>query len=434
MWIKLWIPGLFLALTGMPGRAATPAEWFSSHKKQLIELYRDLHQHPELSTQETRTAARIAAEWTAAGYAVTPKVGGTGVVGMLKNGKGPILMLRTELDALPVTEATELPYASTVTVTQADGTRTGVMHACGHDVHMTSLTATAHYLFENRQAWRGTLMLVAQPAEERVLGARAMLADGLYSKFAKPDVVLALHVDGDVAAGTIGYTPGYAYATVDAIDITLHGRGGHGAAPHTTIDPIVMGAQLVLDLQTLVSRETNPLDPAVITVGSFHAGTKRNIISDKCKLQLTVRSYSETNHKHLVEGIHRKALAVAQAAGAPPPEIRDAEPSTPAVFNDSALIDRLLPVWRKALGESHVEKRNPLMASEDFSLYRQPGIQTLMLSLGAVAPERLARLTAGGKTAPTVHSAVFYPDIEPALQTGLVATATAALAILSSHN
>ena len=295
-------------------RAEDPAAWSHAHNDELVQVYRHFHQHPELSFQEKETAARVAQEWKSAGFAVTTGVGGTGVVALLKNGPGPTLMLRTDLDALPVTENTNLVYSSKVRVKQPDGTETGVMHACGHDIHIANLIGVARYLAANRDRWSGTLMLIGQPAEEVGNGAQKMLADGLFEKFPKPDYALALHVDGSLATGKVGYRAGFAQANVDSIDITLHGRGGHGAAPHTTIDPVVMAAKLVLDLQTLVSRETNPIEPAVVTVGSIHAGTKHNIIADDCKLQLTVRSYSDKVRDHLIEGIRRKAKAVAASA------------------------------------------------------------------------------------------------------------------------
>ncbi len=303
------------ALAAAPLRADEPAQWAHDHNEELVQLYRHFHQHPELSFQEKETAARLAQELKSAGYDVTTGVGGTGVVGLLKNGPGPTLMLRTDLDALPVTESTNLAYSSKVKVKQPSGTETGVMHACGHDIHITNLIGVARYLAANRDRWSGTLMLIGQPAEEVGNGAKKMLDDGLFEKFPKPDYAVALHVDGSLATGKVGYRAGFAQANVDSVDITLHGRGGHGAAPHTTVDPVVMAAKLILDLQTLVSRETNPIEPAVVTVGSIHAGTKHNIIPEDCKLQLTVRSYSDKVREHLLDGIRRKAKAVAASAG-----------------------------------------------------------------------------------------------------------------------
>ena len=262
-------------------------------------------------------------------------------------------MLRTDLDALPVTEQTGADYASTVSVEQPEGGRTGVMHACGHDIHMTSLVGTARFLAANRDRWSGTLMLVGQPAEERGAGAAAMLKDGLFTRFPKPDFALALHVSGDLATGKVSYRTGYALANVDSVDITMKGRGGHGSAPHTTIDPVVLAAELVVSLQTLVSREVNPIDAAVVTVGSIHGGTKHNIIGDECKLQLTVRSYKAEVRKQLLDGIRRKAKAVAQGAGAPEPEVTFSE-GTPSLYNDEDLASRVVPVFERLLGKDNI--------------------------------------------------------------------------------
>jgi hippurate hydrolase len=411
--------------------AEEPADWARQHIDEIVAVYRHFHQHPELSLHETETAARLAQEWKSAGFEVTSGVGDTGVVAVLKNGPGPTLMLRTDLDGLPVTEATNLVYASKVEVTQKDGRKTGVMHACGHDVHITNLVGVARYMGANKDRWSGTLVLIGQPAEEVVAGARKMLADGLYTKFPKPDFALAMHVDSTLEAGKLGYNAGYDHANVDSIDITLRGRGGHGAAPHTTIDPIVMAARLILDLQTLVSRETNPIEPAVVTVGSIHAGTKRNIVPDTCLLQLTVRSYSDAVRKHLVEGIERKARAVAEGAGAPAPEVkRIAEESMDSVFNDKQLVERLVPVWKKLLGDDNVLQRTPTMGAEDFSLYGKEGVPIFMIRLGSVEAHRLAGLKRGGQEPPSLHSATYYPDADLALQTGVTAMSAAALELL----
>jgi len=421
---------LLLAGLVAPCNAQTPSAWASRNIEQLVAVYRDFHQHPELSRQETETAARVAQEWRAAGFEVITGVGGNGVVALLKNGQGPTLMLRTDLDALPVTEATGLVYASKTEVIQKDGRKTGVMHACGHDIHITNLIGIARYAAANKDRWSGTLMLVGQPAEEVVDGARKMLADGLFERFPKPDYALAMHVEATLEAGKIGYNPGYDHANVDSVDITMRGRGGHGAMPHTTIDPIVLAAHLVLDLQTLVSRETNPIEPAVITVGSIHGGAKRNIIPDSCSLQLTVRSYSEKVRQHLLDGIRRKALAVAQGAGAPEPEVTISDESTPSVFNDKQLVGRLVEVWQKSLGEDNVVQRNPTMGAEDFSLYGKAGVPIFMIRLGSVESRRLAGLTRGGQDPPSLHSAAYYPDAEPTLETGVTALSLAVLELL----
>lgn len=400
------------------------------HIDELVQLYRHFHEHPELSFQERETAARVAQEWKSAGFDVATGIGGTGVVAVLKNGPGPTLMLRTDLDALPVTEATNLSYASTTKVKQADGRESGVMHACGHDVHITNLIGVGRYLAENKDRWSGTLVLIGQPAEEVGNGAQKMLADGLFEKFPKPDYALALHVDSTLPTGKVGYRAGYAQANVDSVDITLYGRGGHGAAPHTTIDPIVMAAELVLSLQSLVSRETNPIEPAVVTVGSIHAGSKHNIIADNCKLQLTVRSYSDKVREHLLEGIRRKAAAVAAGAAAPEPEVTMLDDFTPSVYNDDKLVDRLVPVWRELLGAENVVQKDPTMGGEDFSFYQKAGAKVLMFRLGSVEPKRLAGLTRGGQEPPSLHSGIYYPDADLALEIGIAAMATAAMELL----
>ncbi len=316
------------------------SKWVDGRLPSLVELYHQLHQTPELSFQEKETAARFAAELKSAGFAVTTGVGGHGVVGVLKNGVGKTLMLRTDLDALPVAEETGLPYASKVRTKDERGATVGVMHACGHDLHITNMVAVARYLASHRDEWSGTLVIIGQPAEERGAGARAMLEDGLFRRFPKPDFAVALHVASELPPGKIEYLGGYAHANVDSVDITIKGRGGHGAAPETTIDPVVIAARLVLDLQTIVSREIKPIDPAVITVGSIHGGSKHNIIGDDCKLQLTVRSYSPEVRKQLLDGIRRKALAAAASSAAPEPVIEVSE-GTPSVFNDVELTERV---------------------------------------------------------------------------------------------
>jgi len=298
----------------------------------LDALYQDLHRHPELSAKETRTAAILAAHLRKLGFEVTTGVGGTGVVGVLRNGAGPTVMLRTELDALPVSEKTGLPYASTVP---------GVMHACGHDLHMTAWTGSGRLLAKLRDHWRGTVVMVGQPAEETVAGARALVADGLFTRFPRPSFVIALHVTPDLPAGQVGVTPGPAFASVDSVDVTIHGKGGHGAMPHRTIDPILIGARTVVTLQALVSREKSPFEPAVVSVGSFQAGAKHNVIPPEARLKITVRAYSEGVRQALLDGIRRVTAAEAMAAGAPvPPEVTIVE-STPGVVNDVPLTVRL---------------------------------------------------------------------------------------------
>jgi len=419
-----------LSTTLLAARAETPADWAAKNTAELIEVYQWFHQHPELSSQEEQTAAKIAELWRSAGYDVHTGVGGHGVVGVLKNGPGPTLMLRTDLDALPVIENTGLKIASTVQVKNTDGTMTGVMHACGHDLHMTSLVGVARYLAANKNAWSGTIVLVGQPAEERGTGAQKMLDDGLFTRFPKPDMALALHCDGTLETGKIGYKPGYSLANVDSVDVTMKGRGGHGAAPHTTVDPIVQAAQLILSLQTLVSRENDPIAPAVVTVGSIHGGTKHNVISDACHLQLTVRSFAPEVRERLLEGIRRKANAVAAGAGAPEPVVKVLNETTPSLFNDEKLVARVVPTFRRVLGDTNVVLSEPSMGGEDFSRYGRAGVPVFQFRLGTVEPKRLAGLTRGGMQAPSLHSALYYPDVELALPVGITAMSSAVLDLL----
>jgi amidohydrolase len=426
---SLFAACLLLLCVSLTATAAEPREWIRANAEEFITLYRHLHAHPELSHREKETAARIATEWKQAGAEVTTGIGGHGVVGLLKNGAGPTLMLRTDLDALPVTEQTRLVFASTVKVANEDGVEVGVMHACGHDVHMTNLVAVARFRADNKNLWRGTVMLVGQPAEERGAGAKAMLDDGLFTRFPKPDFAVALHVDSTLPTGSVGYRSGYSMANVDSIDITVRGKGGHGAYPHTTVDPIVQAAQLVLALQTIVSREVKPIEPAVVTVGSIHGGTKHNIIGDDCHLQLTVRSYSDEVRKTILDAIHRKARGVAIAAGAPEPKIVISE-GTPSLWNDEPLAKRLVPVFQKLLGEKHVVLSEPSMGGEDFSQYGRAGVPIMMYGLGAVDGQRLERFKQLGQLPPSLHSPLFYPDIEAALETGVTTLASAALELL----
>jgi amidohydrolase len=409
--------------------AAEPRDWAAANIDDLVSLYRQLHQAPELSLKEERTAARLADELRSAGATVTTGIGGHGVVGLLENGAGPTLMLRTDLDALPVTEETGLVYASQVKATDGSGRETGVMHACGHDIHMTNLVGVARYLAANRDAWQGTVMFVCQPAEELGDGAKNMLDDGLFEKFTKPDFALALHCDATLAAGRVGYIPGFSCANVDSVDITIKGRGGHGAKPETTIDPIVIAAHLIVDLQTIVSREVSPQDPAVVTVGSIHGGTKHNIIGDTCHLELTVRSFTDESREHLLEAIRRKALAAAASARAPEPIIHMSE-YTPAVKNDDALVERIVPVFRRVVGDENVELSERTMGGEDFSRYGRAGVPSFMFRLGSIDAQRLARFEQLGQEPPSLHSALYYPDAEETLKTAVTVTAEAVRELL----
>lgn len=408
-------------------RGEEPASWAEQNIDDLIPLYEHLHRNPELSLQEKETAARIAAELADVGAEVTTGVGGFGVVGILRNGEGKRLLLRTDLDALPVTEQTGLEYASEVKTDDPSGDgQVGVMHACGHDLHMTNLVGVARYLAANRDAWKGTVMLVGQPAEELVAGARAMLDDGLYRRFGRPDFAVALHVTPLLPAGNVAYRGGFAMANVDSVDITVRGVGGHGAQPHTTVDPIVQAAQLVMALQTIVSREVLPTEPAVVTVGSIEGGTKHNIISDACELKLTVRSYSQEVREQILEAIERKAKGVAVACGAPEPEVTVTE-GTDAVFNDRDLVERIVPVFRRVLGEERVHEAPQTMGAEDFGMFGRDGVPVMMFGLGSISPERMSRLP----RPLSLHSPVYYPDPRPTLVTGITAMGAAAIDLLA---
>ncbi|MBC8647461.1 MAG: amidohydrolase, partial [Thermoanaerobaculia bacterium] len=378
----------------------------------LDALYMDLHRSPELSKQEANTAAKMAARLKALGFEVTSGVGGHGVVGILRNGGGPTVMLRTDLDGLPVEEKTGLPYASKATAVNAAGEKVSVMHACGHDIHMTSWIGAATLLAGAKDRWRGTLMMVGQPAEEGGAGALSMLKDGLFTRFPKPDFAFAIHDNADAPSGKVVWTSGFALANVDAVDVTIFGKGGHGAYPHKTVDPIVIAARAVVALQTIVGRENDPLDPAVVTVGSFHGGTKHNIIPDEVKLQLTVRSYKDDVRKRLLAAIERIIQAEAAAAGAPkPPEIKVSE-GTPATYNDPALTKRLASVLAGALGKQNIEEVRPVMGGEDFSEYGRAGVPAAIFWVGAVEPKKYEAAKAAGTALPSLHSPLFAPDRE----------------------
>jgi amidohydrolase len=389
-------------------------------------LYHDLHQHPELAFNEHETAAKLAARAKELGFDVTTGVGGTGVVALLRNGPGPTVMLRTELDALPVQEKTGLPFASTVTVKNAAGGTTPVMHACGHDLHMSAWYGTARLLAQNRKAWHGTLMLVGQPAEETVSGAAAMIKDGLFTRFPKPDYALSLHDDSSLPAGVVGYHPGAFRASSDSVTITVFGQGGHGALPHETRDPVVMAARIVLALQTLASRETNPLDPVVVTVGSIHGGTQGNIIPDQVQMQLTVRAFKEEVRKRLLASIAREAKGEALAAGAPKEPLVEVKYGVEPVTNDPALTERMAGVVRTALGDQNVVEMPAKMTSEDFANYGQAGVKAVLLHIGAVEPARLADARKRGVQLPGPHSPQWAPDFQPTVKAA-IATETAVL-------
>ena len=419
-----------------PVRAAN--KWSAPSNEQidriypsLESLYKDLHSHPELSLHEEKTASTIAEQLKKIGFEVTQGVGGTGVVGVLKNGEGPVVMVRAELDALPMPEKTGLPYASHVTTHDDNGVEVSVMHACGHDLHMSIGIGTATLLAQNKDKWHGTFIYVGQPAEERIRGAEAMLQQGLFTRFPKPNYALAVHDTNTLPAGEVGYTPGYSLTNSDSVDVTIYGRGGHGAAPEVAIDPIVIAARTVLAWQTIVSRETNPQDPAVITVGSIHGGTKHNIIPDEVHMQLTVRSYKDDVRKHLLSAIERIADAEATAAGADKKPLVTVGESVPSVYNDPKLTQRIAGVLDNYLGSKNVVEEPPGMASDDFAQYGRAGVPSVMISVGAADPEKFASARKTGEILPGPHSAFFAPDLQPSLRTGITAETAAVLELLS---
>ena len=401
----------------------------------LVELYTHLHTHPELSFQEKETSAYLAEKMRNLGFEVTEGIGGYGVVCVLENGKGPTVMLRTDTDALPVIEKTEVPYASTVTVKDESGAEVGVMHACGHDVHMSVWYGTAAHLAANKKDWKGTLVMIAQPAEERSGGAKAMLAEGLFEKFPVPDYALALHVSADLEVGKVGYIPGFAMANVDMVKIAIFGRGGHGAAPHTTLDPVVLAARIILDLQTIVSRELDPLSPAVVTVGSIHGGTKGNVIPERVDLELTLRSYSDEVRMALIEKIKRICDGVAASAGVPEdkyPQVEVRDEYTPSLYNDPELTERVKNAFIGELGADQVEKRSPAMVGEDFGRYgrTEHDIPICMFRLGTVSAEKIAAAENGELSLPSLHSAYYAPEAEKSIDTGVRAMSAAVMDLM----
>jgi hippurate hydrolase len=399
--------------------------------KSLDGLYKHLHAHPELSLDEEKTAARLAKELRTLGFEVTEKVGGHGIVGVLKNGDGPVVLVRTDMDALPITEKTDVPYASKVRARDKEGNDVGVMHACGHDMHMTCWVGTARVLASMKDRWRGTIVFIGQPAEELGAGARMMLDAGLFKRFPRPDYCLGLHCDSRIPHGQVGYTEGLALVNVDSIDITVKGKGGHGSAPHTTIDPIVLSARIILDLQTIVSRENNPLDPCVVTVGSIHGGTRHNIIPAEVKMQLTVRTTKDAVRAKVLEAIPRIAKAAALGAKAPEPVIRvDHDNFTPALYNTAELAKKTSAVFRATLGADNVIQQQPLMGGEDFSRYGREGIPSFFFFLGTLPPERVTAIQQGKAAPISLHSDLYFPIPEPSIRTGVLSMSMAALNLL----
>ncbi len=383
----------------------------------LEALYLDLHRNPELGFQEVQTAAKLAARVKALGFDVTTGVGRTGIVAVMRNGAGPTVMMRTELDALPVQEKTGLPFASTVIAKTASGVTTPVMHACGHDIHMSAWAGTAKWMAEHKDRWRGTLMMVGQPAEEGGGGATTMLNDGLFTRFPRPDFALSMHDDDGLRAGVIGYHAGFFRSMSDGVTITVYGRGGHGAMPFNTVDPVVLASRIVLALQTIVSRENNPNDPIVITVGAIHGGTVGNVIPDEVKLSLSVRTYTAEVRTRTLAAIRRIAKGEAEASGAPKePLVEMPARGNAAVYNDPPLTNRLAAALTQQLGAQAVTEMPAKMTSEDFADYGVAGVPSLLLHVGAVSPAKLAAAKASGIPVPAPHSPEWAPEREPTIK------------------
>jgi hippurate hydrolase len=417
-----------------PAQREAVAKWVGEHLDGLVDVCKHIHATPELSRCEEKTAALAAEHLRKYGYDVTTDVGGHGVVGVLRNGTGPTVLVRGDMDALPITEDTGLDYASQVRVTLPDGTTTGVMHACGHDVHTTTLLGTAGVLSAARDQWRGTVVMVAQPAEESGGGAERMIQDGLFERFPRPDFCLSLHVSHEMPAGQVGYHSGWAAANVDAVDITIYGRGGHGAKPSATVDPIVTAAYVITQLQTLVSRRVDPVKPAVVTVGAIHGGSRHNVIPDEVTMKLTVRSYQQDVRRQLLDGIRQITTDVCTSFGCPRPPKVDIREGLPACYNDPDLTAAAVDVFRKVFGADNVIERPAGMGGEDFGMFprhlEKPGLQ---ISLGSVARERYeASLQPGAEPLPSLHSSKYVADLRPSLQTGVTAMSTLTLSLLDT--
>jgi hippurate hydrolase len=433
----------FLFFVAAPLIAQDLPSFVNGELPGLVDTYKGIHAHPELSHHEEHTSALLAEELRKAGYSVTEHVGkypdgsqAYGVVAILKNGDGPTLLIRTDLDALPVVEETGVPYASTVKTKNTAGEEVGVMHACGHDIHITTMIGVARALVAEKSRWHGTAMLIGQPSEETIDGAKAMLADHLYERFGMPTMAVALHDSNTLAAGTVSVTSGAAQASSTSVDVTIRGIGGHGAAPQLTKDPVVMAAQFIVQLQTIVSRQESPLDPAVVTVGHIEGGTKRNIIPNEVKLELTTRAFSDKARQIILDGIRNTARGVAVSAGVPDNlypivTVLDNE-STPVNYNNPALDDRVRAALVQALGAKNVFDEPPIMGSEDFGVFglADHKIPTVMFRLGAMNPEKFAAATAAGKVLPGPHNSHFQPDPEPTLRTGVIAMTTVAISLL----
>jgi hippurate hydrolase len=431
------------ALLAVAATAQDIPSFVNSATPSLLETYKDIHSHPELSHFEARTSHLLADALREAGYTVTERVGkypdgsqAYGVVGILKNGAGPALMIRADMDALPIVEETGVPYASHVTTKNKDGQTVGVMHACGHDVHTTVLIGTARAMATMKSQWHGTLMLVGQPSEETIDGAKAMLADHLYERFGKPDRIIGLHDTNELAAGSVGLTSGVMQASSTSIDVVIRGIGGHGAAPQAGRDPVTLAALYITQIQTIVSREESPLDPTVVTVGDIHGGTKRNIIPDEVKLELTTRSFSDKSRDTVIQGLKQMAAGITASAGLPPEKaatvtVLDDE-STPVEYNDPAMTAQVKAILLKALGADRVMDLARVMGSEDVGVFALPNhqIPLVYFRLGAMDPAKLAAAHAAGKELPGPHTSRFEPLPEPTLRTGVTAMTSVAMSLL----
>ncbi|WP_374046560.1 amidohydrolase [Sphingopyxis sp. DBS4] len=434
---SLWMGVAALGISA-PAAAQDLGAEVQKQMPSLMTIYKDLHANPELSFMEVRSAGILAAEARKLGFEVTEKVGGTGVVAVMKNGSGPVVLIRADMDGLPVTEQTGWPGASKVRVTTKEGVETGVMHACGHDTHMTSWIGTARLMAANKDKWSGTLVMIGQPAEERGAGARMMLADGLYTRFPRPQYAIAFHDAAQFPAGMIGYTPGYALANVDSVDVLVKGLGGHGAYPQATKDPIVLASRIVTSLQTLVSRETSPLDSAVVTVGSFHAGAKHNIIPDEAKLQLTVRSYTDEVRAKLLDGIARIAKGEAIAAGIPedrmPVVSVEKEEYTPATFNTPDFTEEMAAGLKARFGDQRVVQLPPVMGGEDFGRFSRDenkDIKSLIIWVGGVPQGEFDAAKKEGRTLPSLHSPFWAPDAPAVISTATEALTSMAMKLMA---
>jgi amidohydrolase len=435
---------LLIGATSKLAAQQTPQSLADAELPSLLTIYKDIHSHPELSGYEERTAALVAKELRAAGCQVTEHVGkyenpkrkAYGVIGMMKNGDGPTVLVRTDMDALPVEEDTGLPYASKVVAKNDEGKDVHVMHACGHDAHIAIFIGMARALAKLKDQWHGTIVFVGQPAEELGAGARALLKDGLYEKFGKPNFALGFHDKADLETGRIGVTEGYTTANADTVDVTIRGVGGHGAYPHKTKDPIVLAAEIINDWQTIVSRENNPLDPIVVTVGSIHGGTKSNIIPDEVKMQLTVRTYKPETRERVLAAIDRIAKGCATAAGVPPERAPIVTVSKdqfcPATYNNPELTKRLVAVWKSSLGDENVKIVDAVMGGEDFSEYSlsDHSVPAVNFHIGAVEPAKIAEYKKAGKELPTLHSSKFAPVPEPTIRVGIIGMTAAVLDLM----